>query len=158
MNGAKILLNKSFIFGDGINVGELLDLLKREFIRTKDKSTIITLSTSNLATEEVTTVFKCGSCDAIHFENCYGEDHVLNPSQVVYEDKSNVEDIDDACINIVELIAILESESINKKSHISLRNSNSNDNEKLTIAYVCGEGCSAIHLLSGYEEDAFHKN
>lgn len=158
MSGAKILLNKSFIFGDGIKVGELLDLLKREFIRTKDKSTVITLSTSNLDTEYVTTVFNCGSCDSIHFENCYNQDYVLDPNQIVYEDKSNVSDEDDSYINIVEMIEILESKSISKDSFISLKNSNSDSNEKLTTVYVCGEGCSAIHLLSGYEESAFHKN
>lgn len=158
MNKPKILINKSFLVGDSVLVKELLVVLKKEFKLTRDEKQLITLSTINYSAEPLTTVLKPSKYDTINFESSFRIDTILDTNDIVYEDKSNVEDDEDAYIGIKELISILENESIDKDLAITLTNSYCNLVENLTIVYKCGLGCSALHLVTGHDEGSFLKN
>ncbi len=85
-------------------------------------------------------------------------DTVLDTSDIVFEDKSNVDDEEDAYISVSELIVVLENETIHKDCEIKIVNGNTGAVEKLTMVYKCGEGCSALHLVTGYEQKNFLNN
>lgn len=158
MSNPSVLLNKSFVIGDGILVKELLPILKNMLEQTKDNKTLITISEDPTIIEPLTTIIKCSHCDAIHFESAIYMDSVLGTEDIVYEDKSNEPNEQDCCINIKELITTLEDNSINQDAKIVLSNSGGNGASLLTLVYRCGSECSAIHLVSGNEKESFLKN
>lgn len=158
MGKPNVLLNKSFVVGDGISVKELLPILKKMLHQSKDDETLITISENSYTVEPLTTIIKCSHCDAIHFESCFHTDTVLGTEDIVYEDKSNEANEDDCFINLKQLIVTLGDKNINQDAKIVLSNSEGNGASPLTLVYRCGSECSAVHLVSGNEKESFLKN
>jgi hypothetical protein len=144
-----VAIDKSLLQGRATTLKELLNGLKSNVFKNSPLNSPVTLSTRGKGNEVLTTIYKCGDCEFIHFESGYFNSG-CDSGDIIYIDKS--EEFGDF-ITRQELIELIEndmSEFLDNGVIISC--SDDDGTYPMTALMKCSDNCHAAHILCNITE------
>ena len=151
---------KDKVFGETLNVGELIEGINDEMFNVDDIPVSITTQEFS---GDVVAIYKCKECEKIHLlGNNYSaeedKDYAFDEEDLEEYLESNAKAIygKNIPMNKIEILETLNK--LSKKSPIVIGTFADEHPFTLTGVYKCSEECPAIHLDSSYGEHSFNLN